>query len=113
MKGPQAPTDPARAGTQALAAGTAPASLALRAAILDLLARRGAGKSICPSEVARAVRADWRPLMGSVRAEAAAMVTEGLIEVTQKGVVVAPETARGPIRLRLPQDGSGALPPAY
>lgn len=73
----------------------------VRAAILDLLAARGPGKTICPSDAARMLAEDWRPLMDLVRAEAAVMVAEGLIEVTQKGQVVAPEVARGPIRLRL------------
>ena len=40
--------------------------------ILDLLARRDAGQTICPSEAARALAADWRPLMEPVRATRAA-----------------------------------------
>ena len=39
--------------------------------ILRLTAQRGAGKSICPSEVARALRPDWQPLMPVVRQAAA------------------------------------------
>lgn len=71
-------------------------------AILSLLAERAPGKSICPSEVARALSDDWRPLMGHVRAEAARMAVEGRLLVTQRGKVVDAETARGPIRLALP-----------
>jgi hypothetical protein len=55
---------------------------------------------MCPSEVARALADDWRPLMDEVRAAAARLVASGDIEVTQGGTVVDPETARGPIRLR-------------
>ncbi|MEM1299072.1 MAG: DUF3253 domain-containing protein [Pseudomonadota bacterium] len=71
-------------------------------AMLDLLARRVPGKSICPSEVARALSDDWRPLMPVVRATAARMVAEGRLRITQKGLDIEPEMARGPIRLSLP-----------
>jgi hypothetical protein len=70
----------------------------IRAAILDLALQRGREKSICPSEVAKALSEDWRPLMPEVRAVAAAMPE---IMATQGGVEVDPMTARGPIRLRL------------
>jgi hypothetical protein len=72
-------------------------------AILDLLAQRDAGKTICPSDAARALGGDagLRPLMPLVRAAAGALVATGDIEVTQRGRVVDLATARGPIRLRL------------
>jgi hypothetical protein len=60
------------------------------------------GRTICPSEAARALAEDWRPLMQPVRDVAAGMVDEGRLEVTQKGEVVDPRSARGAIRLRLP-----------
>lgn len=70
----------------------------IRAAILDLAVQRGRGKSLCPSEVAKALAEDWRALMPEVRAVAAAMPE---IIATQGGAEVDPLTARGPIRLRL------------
>ena len=72
-------------------------------AILDLLARRDRGATICPSEAARALGGDegFRPLMPLVRGVAADLVARGEIEVTQSGEVVDPADARGPIRLRL------------
>lgn len=70
----------------------------IRAAILDLALRRGRGKSLCPSEVAKALAADWRALMPEVREVAAGMPE---IVATQGGVEVDPVTARGAIRLRL------------
>ena len=72
-------------------------------AILDLLARRDPGKTICPSEAARALGGDggFRPLMPLVRAAAGALADAGRIEVTQRGRRVQLERARGPIRLRL------------
>ena len=76
----------------------------IEAAILGLLERRDPGKTICPSEAARALAPeDWRALMQPVRDAATAMVDAGRLEVTQSGDVVDPRTARGAIRLRLPQ----------
>lgn len=70
--------------------------------LLALLAQRGAGKTICPSEVARRLApTDWRPLMDPIREVADRLVVEGRVEVTQAGEVVDRETAKGPIRLRL------------
>jgi hypothetical protein len=72
-------------------------------AILDLLAQREPGKTICPSDAARVLGGDtgFRPLMPLVRAAAAALVDAGRIEVTQRGQRVDLERAGGPIRLRL------------
>jgi len=73
-----------------------------RTTIRLLLEQRDPGKTICPSEAARALGgADgFRPLMGLVRDAARAMVADGEIDVTQKGEVVDLDTVRGPIRLR-------------
>ena len=73
---------------------------ALEAAIVDLLARRAQAATICPSEAARAVAADWQPLMERARAAARRLVVAGLVEITQGGRVVDPSTAKGPIRVR-------------
>lgn len=56
--------------------------------------------NICPSEVARGLAADWRPLMEPVRQAARELVAEGLLEITQGGRVVDPHDFKGPIRLR-------------
>jgi hypothetical protein len=71
-------------------------------AILDLLAQRDPGKTICPSDAARAMGGDdgFRPLMPVVRDAARALVAEGRIEVTQRGEPVDLDGARGAIRLR-------------
>ena len=75
---------------------------AVEAAILEAVHRRGAGRTLCPSEVARAMAPDdWRGLMPSVRAAAARLAADGAIAVTQRGNPVDPATARGPIRLGL------------
>jgi hypothetical protein len=67
----------------------------IRRKILELLEP---GKTICPSDAARSLAEDWRPLMDPVRRVARGMDE---VEITQKGRVVDPGSARGPIRLRL------------
>ncbi|MCW2787676.1 MAG: hypothetical protein JWP74_4193 [Marmoricola sp.] len=87
---------------------------ALEVVILDLLARRGADKTICISEAARAidlldrqsngdVDEGWRDLMEPARQAARRLVAVGAVVITQGGKVVDPATARGPIRVRLSQ----------
>lgn len=92
----------------------------LEAAILTLLANRKAGGTICPSEAARAIAGGgdsengnqgggagardedaWRALMEPARMAARRLVARGAVEITQKGRVVDPDTAKGPIRVRL------------
>ena len=41
--------------------------------------------------------------MEQTRNAAKLLVDEGILEILQKGVVIDPETIRGPIRLRLKQ----------
>lgn len=76
---------------------------AIRAEMLEQLEARGAEKSICPSEVARALSpTDWRPLMARVRREAVALAREGRIDILRKGKPVDPQAEiRGVIRLRI------------
>ena len=78
------------------------------AAILDLLARRDPGKTICPSEAARVLGGDdgFQPLMPLVRDAARALVAAQRIEVTQSGQPVELDGARGAIRLRALPRGS-------
>jgi hypothetical protein len=74
----------------------------LETVILRLLAERGAGKTICPSEAARAVAPEgWEALMEPTREAARRLVAQGKIVITQGGQVVDGSTAKGPIRLRL------------
>ena len=73
----------------------------IRTEIVARVAARGAGKTVCPSEVARAVAPDaWRALMALVRDEARELAREGAIVVTQRGTVLPPDAEwRGAIRL--------------
>ena len=78
-----------------------PVDLELERSIRSLLAARAATSSICPSDVARAVSPDgWRELMEPARRAARRLVAAGEVEVTQRGSVVDPSTAKGPIRIR-------------
>ena len=73
----------------------------LEAAILELLAGRDRGASICPSEAARAVDAQaWRDLMEPARRAARRLVHGGAVEILQRGRAVDPCDFRGPIRIR-------------
>ena len=72
----------------------------IRQSIREIARARGLEKSLCPSEVARALAEDWRPLMPMVREVAAEEVKVGLLRVTQGNREVDPVEAHGPIRLR-------------
>ncbi|MEI5584181.1 MULTISPECIES: DUF2256 and DUF3253 domain-containing protein [unclassified Agromyces] len=74
----------------------------LEEAIRALLADRAASATICPSEAARRVGGDdgWRELMEPARRAARRLVASGEVEITQRGQVVDPSTAKGPIRIR-------------
>jgi hypothetical protein len=80
---------------------------ALEAAMLSLTAARGPGKTICPSEAARAVGGEhpygWGPLMQPARKIAVRLMKEGRIVITRKGRPVDPDDFRGVYRLRLPE----------
>ena len=93
-----------RAAAQSLGEAGAIGDAVIAAAIVSLTHAR-APRTVCPSEVARRLAADWRPLMGAVRRVAAALAEDGRIRVTQRGRP-ASAAAGGPIRLAA--GGSGA-----
>ncbi len=76
----------------------------LQAHILRLVNERGIGKTICPSDAARAERGeDWRTLMKPIRAVAVNLAKAGQITIYRKGKPIDPESVKGVIRLGLPQ----------
>ena len=84
----------------------------LEATILTLAAQRGEGRTICPSEAARALGGDhpegWGPLMQPIRRVAVHLMKDGRLVITRKGRPVDPDDFRGVYRLRLPgDDGAG------
>ncbi|MDX2089262.1 MAG: DUF4385 family protein [Kofleriaceae bacterium] len=76
-------------------------SVDLEDKILALLAQRRPGASICPSEVARAVRPHgaWRALLPAVRDAAAILARRGAVELRQRGRRVSPRGYKGPVRI--------------
>ncbi|HZH52992.1 MAG TPA: DUF3253 domain-containing protein [Microvirga sp.] len=78
----------------------------IEATMLAMVAERGAGKNLDPTEVARAVGGDkpdeWGPLMQPVRQTAVRLMKQGRIVILRKGRPVDPDDFRGIYRLALP-----------
>jgi hypothetical protein len=70
------------------------------AEILRQTADRAPAGSVSPSDIAAALATEWRPLLGAVRQAAIGLARAGRIDILRKGKPVAPEDARGVIRLR-------------
>jgi len=63
---------------------------------------RGADKTICPSEVARALFPDeWRGHMDEVRQCAVDLQRKGQVSITQKGKPIDGDNIKGPIRIKI------------
>ena len=75
--------------------------------ILRLAGARIEGRTICPSEAARALGGDhpdgWGPLMQPIRKVAVSMMKQGRIVITRKGRPVDPDDFKGVYRLRMPE----------
>lgn len=82
--------------------------------ILDLAAARGIGKTICPSEAARAIAGPdpqaWSRLMPAIRRVAIGLMKAGLVAITRKGRPVDPEDFRGVYRIAI-VPGQASPPP--
>ena len=77
----------------------------LERTILELLAARKDGATICPSDAARVVGGDeWRDLMQPARDAAGRLVEADEVDITQGGRVVDLASAKGPIRIRRRHD---------
>ncbi len=87
---------------------------AIEETMLRLATERGSGKTICPSEVARALGGPhpdgWGPLMQPVRRVAVRLAHEGRIAILRKGRPVDPDDFRGIYRLALPEGGGDSGP---
>ncbi len=77
----------------------------IEAEILALTQARGPDKSICPSEVARNLAQEWRPMLHPVRQEAVRLALAGRIDLLRKGKPIDPAEMRGVIRLRAKSAG--------
>ncbi|KQQ29343.1 hypothetical protein ASF53_19080 [Methylobacterium sp. Leaf123] len=81
---------------------------AIEETMLRLVTERGADKTCCPSEIARALGGPhpdgWSPLMQPVRRVAVRLTKEGRVQIMRKGKPVDdPDDFRGIYRLSLPR----------
>ncbi len=81
-------------------------------AILDLLAKVPAGKSVSPEDVARAIDPEsWRRTLGHVRAVARGLARQGKLVILRHNKPADPDDFKGVYRLRLPQEGDASPAP--
>ena len=82
-------------------AGVAPERI--EETILALVAERGTGKTICPSEAARALAGSdpeaWSRLMSDVRRVAVRLMKDGRVVIRRKGREVDPDDFKGVYRI--------------
>ena len=80
-------------------------SAAVENTILRLLAEVGAGRTISPTDAARALKPDteWHVLMPPVRRAAVKLALAGSIVIYRKGKPVDPSDFKGVYRLGLPR----------
>jgi hypothetical protein len=83
----------------------------IEAAMLSLAEARGPGKTLGPTDIARALGGDhpdgWGPLMQPIRRAAVRLMKQGRIVIVRKGRPVDPDDFRGVYRIALP-DSDGA-----
>jgi hypothetical protein len=69
--------------------------------ILTMAAERAPDKTVCPSEIARALfPTNWRKHMQDIRDAAVELQKDGKITMTQKGQPVDDGNIKGPIRIK-------------
>lgn len=80
-----------------------PSHTKIEEAVDSLVASRGAGKTVCPSEIARYLGGSdekvWRLLMKPIRSVAVSMAHEGRIAIRRKGKIVDPDNFKGVYRI--------------
>jgi len=85
-----------------------PDSREIEAALLRLIAERGVGKTLDPTEVARELAGPhpdgWGPLMQPIRRVAVTLAEQGRVVITRKGRPVDPRDFKGVYRLAVPRD---------
>ena len=79
----------------------------IEATLLRLVAERGPGKTVDPTEAARALGGDhpdgWGPLMQPIRRAAVALAEQGRVVILRKGKPVDPRDFKGVYRLTAPR----------
>lgn len=78
-----------------------PSDTEIRDEILRLLMMGPKDATICPTEVARSLRPQWKQWLPLIREVAIEMTRENEIVAIQQGGIVDLETAKGPVLLKL------------
>jgi hypothetical protein len=85
-----------------------PDSRKIEAALLRLIAERGPGKTVDPSEAARALAGShpdqWGPMMQPIRRAAVSLAEQGRLVILRKGKPADPRDFKGVYRLTTPRD---------
>lgn len=72
-------------------------------AIMDLLGKAPAGKSIDPSDVAKLLQPErWQRILPQVRSNAVGLARQGKLVITRHGKPADPDSFKGVYRLKLP-----------
>ena len=91
---------------------TLPDDKVIEAMILAMIAERGSSKTVCPSEVARALAGSnekaWRRLMTPIRRVAVRLADEDRVALRRKGRPVDSHDFKGIYRIGLPATDQGA-----
>ena len=86
---------------------TRPNAKTIEAALLRLIAERGPGKTLDPTEIARQLGGPhpdgWGPLLQPIRRVAVALAEQGRVVILRKGKPVDPHDFRGVYRLAAPR----------
>ena len=71
--------------------------------MMEMVQERGRAKSICPSEVARAIdpEGNWRAFMNETLNAARRLSRQGQVKITQKSKILDPDDVKGPVRIAL------------
>ena len=82
-----------------------PSPAEIEATILRLLEEAGAGRTISPTDAARALieGSEWNVLMPAVRRAAVKLALEGRLVIIRKGQPADPNDFKGVYRLGLPR----------
>src|SRR5690242_1030706 len=85
----------------------APSPAAIEATLLRLVAERGPGKALDPTEAARLLGGNhpdqWGPLMQPIRKAAVALAEQGRLVILRKGKPADPRDFKGVYRLSAPR----------
>lgn len=83
-----------------------PMDTRVSAEILRQAIAAGPARSVCPTDIARALAPDWHSQLSAVRRAALRLAAAGRIDILRKGKPIPPEAMKGVIRLRIRPGGN-------